>query len=531
MLAAVILACLFFRLPNLESTPSWDWDEGVNLNIAWNLANSQMQNYAITYPFVPHPPLYYAIVGLGLRLFGYDIIVQRMINVLFSVLTAVALYYIGREVAGQRLGLLSGLLYAVYPTAVYWSRIGLGNNLVALLSVTAVYLSLRYVKTRADRVLVYTSVVIGLATITEYMSLSLVAGLLLVLLVNSGEKLVYALVPVFFFLSYVVVMTALLPDAFMYDIMHAKGTSGLELQRPVLGLVFIAVVFLFRKRITVYLTGLWRVVREDLPAYYFLSTLLLLIPYSKQIFLYGLNFYWVGFLGLLLVRDRQIRGVLSAYFIPLVIYVFLVNRLDHMLIPLQPFLALGLGVLMLDVYDRVKSHADSRSLKVFGVMAVLVVYYPVGVTVVQDTSIFIYGSVLDPEPFEDNYHAIEYINNLTTEDDVVATYSYLAQYLTARPTIMLQSAAYDGYGIAYYPSDVPRNRFLYNVSLENVRYIIAWDDLAGWLSSEGQPGLGNYVSNWPSKRFGSRVVYINPMDLDNPSTVEGEPYPENKKQD
>lgn len=48
-LLSIILLSLLLRLPNLEVLPYWDWDEGVNQNIAWNLGEGKAQWFALNY--------------------------------------------------------------------------------------------------------------------------------------------------------------------------------------------------------------------------------------------------------------------------------------------------------------------------------------------------------------------------------------------------------------------------------------------------------------------------------------------------
>ncbi|HDI73035.1 MAG TPA: hypothetical protein ENF58_02765, partial [Candidatus Altiarchaeales archaeon] len=61
---------ILLRVWNLDVIPEWDWDDGVNMNIAWNLINGRLQWFSLGYVFVPHPPLFFIILGVLLKVFG-----------------------------------------------------------------------------------------------------------------------------------------------------------------------------------------------------------------------------------------------------------------------------------------------------------------------------------------------------------------------------------------------------------------------------------------------------------------------------
>ena len=112
--AKLTLAALLFltlRLPNLPTTPAWDWDEGVNLNVSWNLSLGRTVMFSMRYPFVPHPPLYFLLGGLLTGIFGLSLTILRSFSVLLGLCSLFLLFFVGRRVGGERLGMLSALLF------------------------------------------------------------------------------------------------------------------------------------------------------------------------------------------------------------------------------------------------------------------------------------------------------------------------------------------------------------------------------------------------------------------------------------
>ena len=122
-LALIILATLAFRLPGISVLPLWDWDEGVNLNIAANLAEGRSEWFSIKYLWLPHPPLYYALAAAYMKLTSFTLTSMRTLSVLYSTLTAIVIYYIAKAAMDSRAGLFAGLYFAIHPAAAYWGRI------------------------------------------------------------------------------------------------------------------------------------------------------------------------------------------------------------------------------------------------------------------------------------------------------------------------------------------------------------------------------------------------------------------------
>ena len=78
---------LAVRVPQLEVLPHWYWDEGVNLNVAWNLSLGRARMFAMQYPFVPHPPLFFLINAVVIRLFGLSLLACRGMSVLMGLIS------------------------------------------------------------------------------------------------------------------------------------------------------------------------------------------------------------------------------------------------------------------------------------------------------------------------------------------------------------------------------------------------------------------------------------------------------------
>jgi len=118
------------------------------MNISWNLIHGQMLWFNLKYAFIPHPPLFFFIVGALLKAFGNDLVVIRCLTAFYGVLTSLLLFCAGKEMKDERTGLLMGFLYAIYPNAVFFNRIGFANNQLSFLLVLTLLLCLRYCKNK-----------------------------------------------------------------------------------------------------------------------------------------------------------------------------------------------------------------------------------------------------------------------------------------------------------------------------------------------------------------------------------------------
>jgi len=523
-LIIIILIAILFRTVNLEFIPHWDWDEGENLNIAWNLANGRMQDFAISYPFVPHPPLYFMILALSLKLFGNLLIVERFLTVLFSLITVVFVYLIGKEAYSEKLGLIASFLYAIHPTAIYFSRFGFSNNLVALLNIVALYFLILYLKNLRILYILLSGFFVGLITITEYSGLFTLMGFGFVLLMYDRKRLWVLVIPTVIFGGYVTSMLLLMKDAFIHDLMYTilggtKTSTSLTLKDQgvrIFGLIYILTIYYFRKHIRGIFKTIVNSVISDAPVFYFFISVIIFVPPSDGWFFTYPDYFWLGIIGIFLFNNDTIKRVVSIFFTASFMYIIVNNRMDHMPIPLYPFFALGLSVLITRTYETTKEYLDrllktKLDIKKISLISFIVVFYPIAITFYWDISLFFLGKNLLTEPISDNIQVTKYVNDNSNENDVIITYSFLSHILKAKNVILLQSVAYDGKSISYYPADLPKERFFFNASYRNSKFIILSNGTVGWIKNEtSTKDIVSDIENWPRIDIGRLALYKNP---------------------
>ena len=70
----------------------------------------------------PHPPLYLALLQRWMGAAGVFEYAARFPSVLFGVATAAAAYQLGRELAGERLGMAAAIVAALNPYQIFYSQ-------------------------------------------------------------------------------------------------------------------------------------------------------------------------------------------------------------------------------------------------------------------------------------------------------------------------------------------------------------------------------------------------------------------------
>ncbi|MBC7233445.1 MAG: glycosyltransferase family 39 protein [Chloroflexi bacterium] len=114
---AVILWATILRFYNLADQSLW-YDEGFSIALA---KASWAKAIAWTAQDV-HPPLYYLLLHLWIRLCGDSAFAVRAFSALFGIAILPLIYLIGRHVLGEATGLVATFLATLSPLGLYYSR-------------------------------------------------------------------------------------------------------------------------------------------------------------------------------------------------------------------------------------------------------------------------------------------------------------------------------------------------------------------------------------------------------------------------
>lgn len=70
----------------------------------------------------PHPPLYFLLVQLFFKIFGYSTFVLRLVSAIFGILGLVVIYKLGKEFVNKKVGLIAVAFVAINYFHLYYSQ-------------------------------------------------------------------------------------------------------------------------------------------------------------------------------------------------------------------------------------------------------------------------------------------------------------------------------------------------------------------------------------------------------------------------
>jgi len=118
LLALSTRVAVIFLLSNFERVSGME-----NETIALNLLAGKGYSYAYIINEMPSAlvgPVYTAALYVHFLLFGKNYLFVELSQALIGALSALVLALVGRKLAGDRVGIVSGILSALYPTYAYW---------------------------------------------------------------------------------------------------------------------------------------------------------------------------------------------------------------------------------------------------------------------------------------------------------------------------------------------------------------------------------------------------------------------------
>lgn len=494
--ALIVALSVFLRFWNLDTTPLWYSDEGVNLNLAWNLANGNMQTFACTYSFVSHPPFFYLISGSFLKLFGYSILSARMLTALCGVITTLLLYFIGKELANRYVGLMASFLFAIFPMALLYNRWDFDYNLLQTLTAFTLFAAIKYIKTKNLKWFFGTSLAAGLASVTSLIGIGLVCGLAVFFFIEKNFKKTLAgiLLAASVFVVYMLSMLALQMDAFVFSLTYAfsKHSPGLQL-------------FLYDR----------------------LKNLIIFSPW-----------FTIGVLGLvaypLFFRKKKESLAVLGFFCLLLLFTLMLFKSQLIQVrgitQLFPFLTLGVAIAVTAILQTLnptqpqlfkilkKAKASRKVVISFWLCATCLLAAPLGIILYEDVHNVTVGfqSGLDHycvQSPDDAYAVADYLNRHTTSSDFVLVSPQIAWLINCNSTTLTQAMAFNHLATKFYPDDMDENRFLYNCSYTNAKFLVS--DYFSEVSTFKQENVEiialNITSSWKlTYEIGEYQVYLNP---------------------
>ncbi len=137
------------------------------------------------------PPGYPLFLAALYRIAGPSVSLARFANVLLWTVTALLAYFIGARLGGQRTGLVSGLLVALYPDFIFYSSVLASESLFVALLTASLGLVILVITRPAGKhdvtAMMAAGLLLGFASVTRVFSL-LVPVLLVPVLLNARDR-------------------------------------------------------------------------------------------------------------------------------------------------------------------------------------------------------------------------------------------------------------------------------------------------------------------------------------------------------
>ena len=143
-LAGIILLYFFIRLFNILSLPIFT-DEAIYLH--W----SQVAEHDASWRFISltdgKQPMYVWIAMLFLKVVNDPLLAGRLVSVLAGYFSMVGIFFLGREIfKNSKVGLLSSLLYVLYPFALVYDKLAMYDSLVAMFIIWILFFTVLLVR-------------------------------------------------------------------------------------------------------------------------------------------------------------------------------------------------------------------------------------------------------------------------------------------------------------------------------------------------------------------------------------------------
>ena len=448
LLALILFLSLDLRTRKLVESPGWFVDEGTYLEVSTRIGNAQLQLGAVNITFVgphmTHPPLYFAIASIFLKLAQTDMYSFRLFNALIGVMSCLFIFLLGRETGlierpGERsrlwaeaLGLIAAFIFAIHPHAVMYNRMGLPYNLYLLEAVIIAWFALIYIRKRDFPYCLAACAMAAVALVTVYYSVVFIPFLFLVILLKGKKKHLWALIiiplPLMIFLGFMYISRV---PGFIDDIKALTSAAG---------------------------TG----------------SLYTTFYHYHEFFQTGIT-YFLGLAGLFLLRRKHAGWFLFLLYF-LMIHIVLrrqdtiIRFVHYPVIPVLPLVAVGCAAIVLWGW-RGLMRASPEALVL--ITCLLGAYLAWG-----QVHHGIYGEFQTPLRFgmtkniQDTLETGNFLEKNTDEDDLVLSTPTLWNLFEARNADLVQALVFKGKKVGFYKHHFPRERFLFSPEIESADYIV-----------------------------------------------------------
>jgi len=186
-LFATLILYVILRLSLLSvMNEYWDYDEGTYLLIG-KLINQGYLPYRDI--FAVHPPGYYYLLALWMKVFGFSYIVGRSLSLFLGGISVVIAYLIGKELKDEKLGFVVASIIALDPMLLHVNTLAMIENGFEPVILASLYYFAKFLKSEKDKYANYSLLLAGFATTIKFTAAPFAAGLFLTILSYRIQEL------------------------------------------------------------------------------------------------------------------------------------------------------------------------------------------------------------------------------------------------------------------------------------------------------------------------------------------------------
>ena len=445
LVIVLVSLSIYLRLWHIEFNPGWYTDETTHIEIAQNLLKGEIRYFAIedSWLLFARLPLFgYVLAGI-FQIFGAGIGTLRGFTGICGVITSALLYFVVRDVSGDRwFGLLASTSFVLFPQAILYNRIGFSYNLLLPLIVLILWGFVKYRQKLKFRWLLLSAGCIGIACISDVIMWSFVPTLLLITWNirwrDAIPGILLAIVPLSL---YIAAQLFIVPEAFLFDL-------GYTLNRTGGGAIFQQI----------------RLLTEN-----YLQLLQ--------------NPWWIsGIIGIFLIKDKQLRYSLLVLLTPLIVVgrtVPLYSLSAYYVLPFLPLIAIGIGSFLKALWQYTMQQVLSMRF-----IILTLAFIPIMVSSYQ-MLIQVQRTIITPiDAFlieaEEAYTVAAFINDNSDASDLVIASAPIGWLLDTQVAEFQMAAVADGLDAVHIPGNLPDSRFAFKTDYRQARYVVIDDLWRNW---------------------------------------------------
>lgn len=209
-LLIAFLACLALFLAFYGAAKSLWLDEAYSVLVA----KQSFSEMLVSLENDAHPPLYYLLLSVWIKIFGDGEITLRSLSALFYLGGVFTIYWLGQEIYERRVGFLAAFLYALSPLATGTAHSARMYALLGFLSALSTFLFVKiFLQNNSSKFVFWACVVVNcLGTFTQIWFFFLLASQILTYLIlfYPTARVRFFALPVFSVIPFVILWTPIL---------------------------------------------------------------------------------------------------------------------------------------------------------------------------------------------------------------------------------------------------------------------------------------------------------------------------------